>query len=85
MALFAPKLILYTAYSQYSEAYKLIKELNSIRSGSGNGTPTNGIKKGISSANVFGTSNGTSSSTSKYKLRYGFFIIMGGCITKNVK
>jgi hypothetical protein len=31
MALFAPELVLYTAYSQYSEARDLVKELNRLR------------------------------------------------------
>ena len=33
VALFAPELVLYTAYSQYVEARDLIKELNTIRLG----------------------------------------------------
>ena len=78
MALFAPEIVLYTAYTQYSEARKLVKELNRIRFGDRDGPLTRDLEKG--------TSNGNLSETPvRFGLRYGFFVVMGGCITKNVE
>ena len=84
MALFAPEIVLYTAYSQYVEARDLVKELNRIRFGEENGS-SDDTEKGISSANGPRSGAGALDATERYGLRYGFFIVMGGCITRDVE
>ena len=88
MALFAPEIVLYIAYAQYTEAPHLIGKLNQLRcdsdkvNSSQDEDPENAIHTTAPEAPV---QTGATKSTAKYDLRYGFFIVMGGCATKNVE
>jgi hypothetical protein len=50
MALFAPELVLFIAYSQYSEARDLVKELNRLRFGEDESTKCDTVQKWFESA-----------------------------------
>ena len=91
LALFAPEIVLYTAFKQFAEARVLVKELNQLRFGNGNGDSTRDPAKDMhdtnatnSSIHVPSASSEVSDSIPRYDLRFGFFIVMGGCITKDV-
>ena len=106
MALFAPEIVLFTAYAQYSETRDLVKELNEIRFGKGDPPPTalgslkyfprlvkslwRGMGQTIADQPARDTEKGSthaegSNSTERYKLLHGFFIVMGGCISRDVR
>ena len=105
MALFAPEIVLFTAYAQYSEAHDLVKELNNIRFGEENAPPTmlarlkyfpklvkkiwHGMAKKVVTLQTEDTEKGSTHTRAldhneRYELIHGFFIVMGGCITRDV-
>ena len=67
IALLAPEIVLYVAFTQYSQARKLCKLLNDPVS---QRTNNNELEEGL----------GTSNRRPQFSLSYGFFAVMGGFV-----
>ena len=99
LALFAPELVLYTACVQFAEARTLIRKLNGIHPGNEHGASTGESENEESTIHVIDSGTHVSDASNcvpdtnatapdnvpHYDLRYGFFVVMGGCITKDVE